>query len=182
MSSEELAPKREDLCEMGVLHHFGLGNGVGGWSARLVEGVSRLSELQGGKFKLKAPRIGKVIRFGVGAVEAGQGKAKEAEELLSKLWALSGLGGGEGGRGVRAGGRGLSGSREGGGWGAARAVERGVGRSGLGEEWGELQVERPRQAAAEEELEYAAQVWRDSPWRRLTSAPAAARTAPGRTR
>ena len=63
-----------------------------------MEGVGRQSELQGGKFKLKAPRTGKVIQFGVGAVGAGQGNAKEAEELLSKRWALLGLGGGERGR------------------------------------------------------------------------------------
>lgn len=56
--------------------------------------------LKGRKFKFKAPRTVKVVQFEVGAVRAGKENAKEMQELLSRLWALSGLGGAAGSREV----------------------------------------------------------------------------------
>lgn len=62
---------------------------------RLGEGGGRLAELQGGK--LKAPRVGKVVTFEVGAVGAEEGNLKEVEELLSRLWVELGRGRASGG-------------------------------------------------------------------------------------
>lgn len=52
--------------------------------------------LKGRKFKFKAPRIVKVVKFEVGAVETGKENAEEVQELLSRLRALSGLDGAAG--------------------------------------------------------------------------------------
>lgn len=79
---------------------------------RLMEGAGRLSECKAGK--LKALRVGKVVKFELGAVRAGEGNVEELE-LLSTLWALSGLGGAAAGAGG-----GVSGRQRGGhcqGWG-----------------------------------------------------------------
>lgn len=75
----------------------------------------------------------------------------------------------------------LSGSRVLGG-GFARAVKPGVGLAGLGEEWGGEQVDRLsfRKARGRGGAPVWSAGWADSPWRRLTAAPAAALRAPGR--